>query len=121
MTTVDIVGSAGIAAAAPLPAPVAPQRSGLGRFHGSERAFFGLLVRGALFLLLTLGIYRFWLATDIRRFLWGNTEIAGDSLEYSGTATELFVGFLMAVALLVPVYILFFIAALDLGLLGQIS
>ena len=36
----------------------------------------------------TLGIYRFWLATDIRRFLWSNTEIAGDSLEYTGTATR---------------------------------
>lgn len=120
MTAVDVVGSAGIPAAAPLP-PASSQRSRVGRFHGRERAFFGLLVRGALFLLLTLGIYRFWLATDIRRFLWGNTEIADDSLEYSGTALELFVGFLMAVALLVPVYVLFFIAALDLGLLGQTS
>jgi len=33
-------------------------------------------------------IYRFWLATDVRRFLWSNTEIAGDTLEYNGLATE---------------------------------
>ena len=51
------------------------------RFTGERRAFWGLLVRGAVFLALTLGIYRFWLATDIRRFLWSNTEVAGDSLE----------------------------------------
>ncbi len=67
------------------------------------------------------GIYRFWLATDVRRFLWGNTEIAGDYLEYSGTARELLLGFLMALAVLVPVYALFFLAALDAGLVGTLS
>ena len=59
--------------------------------------------------------------TDVRRFLWGNTEVAGDYLEYSGTARELLIGFLMALALLVPVYALFFIAALDAGLVGTLS
>ena len=54
--------------------------------------------------MVTLGIYRFWLATDIRRFLWSNTEIAGEALEYTGTALELLLGFLVAIALLIPVY-----------------
>jgi uncharacterized membrane protein YjgN (DUF898 family) len=98
-----------------------PQDVGVARFHGSERRFLGLLVRGSLLLALTLGIYRFWLATDVRRFLWGNTEIAGDYLEYSGTARELLLGFLMALAVLVPVYALFFLAALDAGLVGTLS
>ena len=48
---------------------------------------------------MTLGIYRFWLQTDVRRFLWTNTEIAGDNLEYIGTARELLLGFLIAIAL----------------------
>jgi uncharacterized membrane protein YjgN (DUF898 family) len=89
----------------------APERTGTARFLGSERAFFVLLARGSLFLALTLGIYRFWLATDVRRFLWGNTEVAGDSLDYAGTARELLVGFLMALALLAPVYALFAVAS----------
>ena len=62
-------------------------------------------MRGAVLLAFTLGIYRFWLATDIRRFLWSNTEIAGDSLEYTGTAIELLIGFLIAIAVLVPIYV----------------
>ena len=70
---------------------------------------------------MTLGIYRFWLATDVRRFLWNNTEIAGDGLEYIGTARELLLGFLIAIALLVPIYAVFFLAAFSRGLLGQIS
>src|SRR6187397_69079 len=91
------------------------------RFTGNERAFWRLLIRGAALLFVTLGIYRFWLATDVRRFLWSNTEIAGDGLEYIGTARELLLGFLIAIALLVPVNVAFFLAALGRGLLSQIS
>jgi uncharacterized membrane protein YjgN (DUF898 family) len=95
--------------------------AGRGRFLGHDREYWRILFRGALLLMVTLGIYRFWLATDTRRFLWANTEIAGDGLEYTGTALELLLGFLVAIALLIPVYVAFFLAALDLGLLGQMS
>ena len=101
--------------------PSAAPASGTVRFLGEDRAYWRLLIRGALLLLVTLGIYRFWLSTDIRRFLWGNTEIARDHLEYTGTARELLVGFLIAIAILLPINIMFFVAALDLGLLGQLS
>jgi uncharacterized membrane protein YjgN (DUF898 family) len=60
----------------------------------------------------TLGIYRFWLATDVRRYLWSNTEIAGETLEYNGLATELLVGFLLAIAIVVPLYTAFAVVAL---------
>lgn len=90
-------------------------------FLGSRRAYWRLLIRGALLLAVTLGIYRFWLATDVRRFLWANTEIAGETLEYTGTPLELLIGFLVAIAILIPVYAGFFLAALDLGTIGQLS
>jgi len=91
------------------------------RFLGDDRDYWRLMIRGALLLMVTLGIYRFWLATDMRRFLWSNSEISGDGLEYTGTPLELLLGFLFAVTLLVPLYGVFFVAALDLGLLGQLS
>jgi uncharacterized membrane protein YjgN (DUF898 family) len=91
------------------------------RFLGERRVYWRLLIRGAVLLLFTLGIYRFWLVTDVRRFLWSNTEIAGEALEYTGTALELLLGFLVAIALLIPVYTGFFLAALDLGLFGKLS
>jgi uncharacterized membrane protein YjgN (DUF898 family) len=91
------------------------------KFLGDRRDYWRLLIRGAGLLMVTLGIYRFWLATDVRRFLWVHTEIAGDSLEYTGTPLELLLGFLVAVAILIPVYAGFFIAALDLGTIGQLS
>jgi len=94
------------------------RQTGNVRFLGQDRPFWRILVRGAVLLMVTLGIYRFWLITDTRRFLWANTEIDGDSLEYSGTAMEILLGFLVAIALLVPLYIAFFVGALDLGTAG---
>jgi uncharacterized membrane protein YjgN (DUF898 family) len=100
-------------------APASPPSGA--RFLGDERAFWRLLIRGAFLLLVTLGIYRFWLATDVRRFLWSSTEMAGDGLEYIGTARELLLGFLIAIALLVPLNIVFFLAAFGSGWLSQVS
>jgi uncharacterized membrane protein YjgN (DUF898 family) len=88
------------------------------RFLGKEDAYWRLRIKGAALVVVTLGIYRFWLATDVRRFLWSNTEISGDTLEYNGLATELLVGFLFAVAILVPLYMVFALVMLELGMVA---
>src|SRR5215467_1510113 len=90
------------------------------RFLSEAGPFWRLLIRGTGLVLVTLGVYRFWLVTDIRRFLWGHTEIAGDVIEYLGTARELLIGFLMAIVVLAPVDAALVFAALDLGRLGRI-
>ena len=69
--------------------------SGQVKFLGLERNYWRLLIRGSVLLAVTLGIYRFWLTTDMRRFLWSNTGILGEPLEYTGTARELLIGFLL--------------------------
>jgi uncharacterized membrane protein YjgN (DUF898 family) len=72
------------------------------QFLGFDKDYWRLWIRGSFLLALTLGIYRFWLTTDTRRFLWSNTEVLGEPLEYTGTARELLIGFLIAVAILIP-------------------
>lgn len=114
MTAVDAT-----AAAAPADAP-APARVDA-RFLGEPRPFWRLLVRGAVLLLVTLGIYRFWLVTDVRRFLWVHSEILGDGIEYVGTARELLLGFLIAITLLVPINVVLFFATFGWGVLGLIA
>ena len=91
------------------------------RFVGDRRAYWRLLIRGAALLAVTLGIYRFWFATDVRRYLWSHTEVAGDTMEYNGTAYELLIGFLIAIALLVPLNLGLFVVALNLGEIGALS
>jgi uncharacterized membrane protein YjgN (DUF898 family) len=74
-------------------------------FTGAPGYFAGLLVEGSVLQIPTAGFYRFWLVTDIRRHLWGNTRIGRETLEYTGTARELLIGFMIALAVLVPVYV----------------
>jgi uncharacterized membrane protein YjgN (DUF898 family) len=82
-------------------------------FDGVRGDFRRLVVRGALLTLLTLGFYRFWLATDMRRHLWSHTAVGGDAPEYTGTAKELLIGFLFALAILAPVYIAYFLIGIE--------
>jgi uncharacterized membrane protein YjgN (DUF898 family) len=93
----------------PLP-PLPPVRVS---FSGDRGEFRALVTRGALLELVTVGFYRFWLATDMRRHLWSNTAIDGDAAEYTGRAKELLIGFLIALAIIVPVYLAYFIAGLE--------
>jgi uncharacterized membrane protein YjgN (DUF898 family) len=61
-----------------------------------------IAVSNGLLGLLTLGIYRFWGKTRLRGYLWGRVAFLGDRFEYSGSAKELLIGFLVALAILAP-------------------
>jgi len=78
-------------------------------FSGRGGEFLKLLITGSLFQIPTFGFYRFWLITKLRRHLWANTRLAGEAFEYTGTAKELLIGFLIALAVLVPLYLAYFI------------
>jgi uncharacterized membrane protein YjgN (DUF898 family) len=82
----------------------ASQRSPMS-FSGQGREFLRLLITGSLFQIPTFGFYRFWLITKLRRHLWANTQIQGEAFEYTGTAKELLIGFLVALAVLGPLYL----------------
>ncbi|GHA30125.1 membrane protein [Devosia pacifica] len=77
-------------------------------FKGSRRGLAAILLRGYALMVVTLGFYRFWLVTQKRRYYWAHTHIDGDALEYTGNAVQLLVGFLLAVAIFVPLWGLFF-------------
>ena len=75
------------------------------RFHGSWREFARIAVPNLLLTIVTLGIYRFWATTRERQYLWGKTDFIDERLEWTGTGLELFIGFIMAVVLiLVPFF-----------------
>ncbi|WP_108395676.1 DUF898 family protein [Devosia submarina] len=77
-------------------------------FTGSQRELAGILLRGYALLVPTIGLYRFWLTSWKRRFYWSHTSIGGDRLEYTGDASQLMLGFLLALAVFVPLYGIFF-------------
>lgn len=76
-------------------------------YDGRLMPLIGLLLLNMLLSAVTLGIYRFWARTAVRRFFWGETRLLGDRLDYLGRGLELFLGFLIVIAILLPLAILF--------------
>jgi uncharacterized membrane protein YjgN (DUF898 family) len=95
-----------------LPLTQLPSQNTSMSFSGRGGDFLRLLITGSLFQIPTFGFYRFWLITKLRRHLWANTQIDGEAFEYTGTAKELLIGFLVALAVLVPLYIAYAILGL---------
>lgn len=85
---------------------------GVGSFGGGARRLAGLMLGGVLLTVLTLGFYRFWLRTRLRRYYWNSIRIDGEPLEYTGRALEMFLGFLIAIFFL-AIYLFLISAALS--------
>jgi len=64
-------------------------------YVGTVGGLLPIVIHNTILTLLTLGIYRFWAKTDIRKYLWSKTKFDGEPFEYTGTGGELFVGFLI--------------------------
>ena len=75
------------------------------RFTGNWREFLPIAITNALLTIVTLGIYRFWAAARQRRYLWSRTHVIDDSLEWTGTGKEMFIGFLIVLAILIPFFL----------------
>ncbi|MFO1124339.1 MAG: DUF898 family protein [Methylocystis sp.] len=82
-------------------------------FTGRDDEFRDLLYKGAPLEIVTFGFYRFWLATKIRQHLWSHTILDGDAFAYLGTARELLIGFLFAIAILAPIYLASFLLGVE--------
>lgn len=92
-----------------------------GQYFGKAGPLFRLHLKTAALTLLTLGIYRFWAKTRIRKYIWSATSGDGDSFEYTGTGLEKFLGFLIAVVVLAVYLGLFqlFLTFFGLSLLSE--
>ena len=67
------------------------------KFHGRAPEIIGLVLKNLLLNILTIGFYRFWARTKVRRYIWQKMYVLGSPLEYTGTGKELFLGFLLIV------------------------
>src|SRR5271166_2072668 len=62
---------------------------------------YPIFLLNLLLTIVTLGIFRFWAVTRLRRYLWSRAAFQDQRLTYTGTGGELFVGFLLAGLVLV--------------------
>lgn len=72
------------------------------RFTGKGGAYFWILFKTFVLSLLTLGVYSFWGKTRQRQYIWSNTYLFNEPLEYTGTGKELFISFIIVM----PVFLL---------------
>jgi len=86
-------------------------------YMGSAGDLAKIVTVNMLLGILTLGIYRFWGKTRLRRYFWSHVSFEGEPLEYTGRAMELFIGFLIVIAILLPVG--FLLGFIDYSLIGQ--
>ena len=99
-----------LADSASAPSPIADNR--ITWIH-PPGGFLGLsLLNGAL-RVLTLGVYHFWGKTEVRQRIWSAVRVDGEPLEYRGTGSELFRGFLIVFFfVLMPLALVTFVAPL---------
>ena len=64
-------------------------------YVGTVGALFPIALMNLFLTIITLGIYRFWAKTNVRKYLWSQTHLDGEPFEYTGTGGELFMGFLI--------------------------
>ena len=69
-------------------------------FVGGRGALFGLAFRTGVLTVLTLGFYRFWMKTRLRRWYWSAIRPGGHPMEYVGDPFEKLLGFFIAVVVL---------------------
>jgi len=70
-------------------------------YVGTVGALLPIVLMNLLLTIITLGIYRFWAKTNVRKYLWSKTRFDGEPFEYTGTGGELFVGFLIVFFILI--------------------
>ncbi|WP_434289314.1 DUF898 family protein [Celeribacter sp. SCSIO 80788] len=69
-------------------------------FEGRVGPVLRLSLWTAILTVLTLGFYRFWMKTRLRRHFWAAVRPDGTPLEYVGKGIEKFTGFLIALVFL---------------------
>lgn len=81
-------------------------------YVGTRGSLFWLAFRSSILTVLTLGVYRFWMKTRLRRYYWSAIRPGGQPLEYVGEPLEKLLGFLIAV-----VFLAFYIGIVNLLLM----
>ena len=69
-------------------------------FEGRTMPLLRLSLWTAILTVLTLGFYRFWMKTRLRRYFWSSVRPDQTPLEYVGKGIEKFTGFLIALVVL---------------------
>ncbi|WP_235602420.1 DUF898 domain-containing protein [Sulfitobacter geojensis] len=83
-----------------VPAGTGAENGMMVEFSGKRWSLFWLALKTGFFTILTLGFYRFWMKTRLRRWYWSAIRPGGHPMEYTGDPMEKLLGFFIAVVIL---------------------
>jgi uncharacterized membrane protein YjgN (DUF898 family) len=75
-------------------------------FTGNGSEYFKIWIVNILLVIVTLGLYYPWAKVRNHRYFYGNSTLEGRNFDYHATGKQLFVGYLIAMALFL-VYVIF--------------
>lgn len=70
-------------------------------YDGRLGELYPIFLVNLLLTIVTIGIWRFWAVTRMRRYVWSRTAVLGERFEYDGTGLQLFLGWLLAIGILI--------------------
>ena len=70
-------------------------------FEGSGMEYFKIWIVNILLNIVTLGLYYPWAKVRNNRYFYGNSTLEGRNFEYHATGKQLFIGYLIAMVLLI--------------------
>jgi uncharacterized membrane protein YjgN (DUF898 family) len=70
------------------------------KYTGDGTEYAILMLKNLVLTVITIGIYRAWATTNVRRYIWGHTHFMNDRGNYVGTGGELFRGWIKLLGLL---------------------
>jgi uncharacterized membrane protein YjgN (DUF898 family) len=74
-------------------------------FSASGSEYFRIWIVNLLLTIVTLGIYSAWAKVRRLRYFYGSTQLAGSAFEYHGQPLQILKGRLIAVAILIPYFV----------------
>lgn len=99
----------------PQPPPSGDRQTIALGYRGEVGEIWRLALVTTLLTVVTLGVYRFWAKTRMRRYFWSRLTLNGEPLEYTGTGLEMFLGFLIASLAIGAFYMVLVLAGLAAG------
>ena len=70
-------------------------------FTGTTREYFGIWIVNVLLTIVTLGVYSAWAKVRRQRYFYGNTHLAGATFDYHARPSQILIGRIIVLVLLV--------------------
>jgi uncharacterized membrane protein YjgN (DUF898 family) len=89
------------------------------KFVGKGSQLFAIDLVNTVLTIITLGFYYPWAKARRLKYVYQHSDLAGSRFDFLGTGKEIFRGFIKAVLILIPVYVIFLLFSVYVGQIAE--